>query len=330
MVLFLPELKRQGALNSLSMTICNVGSRKLGQDSDYGSQTWGLFAPNLTIYGFDADPDACETANQDLAQRAVNWQETHLPYALADGVGESTLYVTHNPMCSSLYPPNEALMQHFIGLPELAGLAYTCQVETTTLDSVLPTEPVDFLQIDVQGADLRVLQGATQLLSRSVLAIQIEVEFSPLYQNQPLFAEVDQFLRQRGFMLFDLVSVGRMQRSPLCSTSRPGQVLWADAIYFRDPLQVDDATNPAFYTHPDALLKLACIADILEFTDYATELLEQVTLRHGTNPRYNLANSILQSLGTVPDLAADLANASPPPDLVPLWNRLQPFLAASP
>ena len=36
-------------------------------------------------------------------------------------------------------------------------------------------------------------------MRRGVLAVDVEVEFSPMYEDQPLFAEVDKFLR-----LFDL------------------------------------------------------------------------------------------------------------------------------
>ena len=60
MSVFLPILKQQGHLENIHITVCNIGSRKIGEQDDYVSQGWGIFAPNLTIYGFDADADACE------------------------------------------------------------------------------------------------------------------------------------------------------------------------------------------------------------------------------------------------------------------------------
>ncbi len=116
MALFLPSLKQRGLLDSVQMTLCSVGSRKNTAQNDFGSQAWGIFAPNLAIYGFDADADACDAANADLALRQVNWVEQHFPYAIANQVGEATLYVTQDPQCSSLYPPNEPFLRRFTGI----------------------------------------------------------------------------------------------------------------------------------------------------------------------------------------------------------------------
>ena len=106
MPVFLSSLNKSGHLSQVHITICNVGSRKLGFEDDYASKSWGIFAPNLTIYGFDADADACNEANAELEERKVNWIEKHIPIALSNTIGESTIYVTKAPMCSSLYSPN--------------------------------------------------------------------------------------------------------------------------------------------------------------------------------------------------------------------------------
>lgn len=314
---FLPHLKQQNFLKTLAMTVCNVGSRKLSQQDDYANLGWEIFAPNLTIYGFDADADACEAANADLEARQISWREIHLPIALSNAIGESTLYVTHSPMCSSLYPPNENFLQRFAGLIELVGLDFTVELETTTLDAFCQAETIDtidFLQIDVQGADLLVLQGATDLLDRSVLAVQIEVEFAPLYHDQPLFADIDGFLRNQGFALFDLTQARRpRQISPIQGRT---QLLWGDAFYFRDLLS--DSSPPQFKT-PENLLKLACIADLMEFPDYALELLVHLVQHDGQG--YNCADAIATSLQQFPQL--DLANL---PVIAAIRSALSPAM----
>jgi FkbM family methyltransferase len=45
---------------------------------------------------------------------------------------------------------------------------------------------IDFLKLDTQGAELDVLRGGEQSLS-PVRALEIEVEFNPIYIGQPLF-----------------------------------------------------------------------------------------------------------------------------------------------
>jgi len=322
MPVFLNSLKKSGHLDRIYMTLCNIGCRKLTSQDDYGSQGWNIFAPRLTIYGFDADADACEAANADIEARQVNWTEKHIALALAKSVGESTLYVTQNPMCSSLYPPNETYLKRFAKLPELVKLDFTVELETVTLDDFCQQEgidKIDFIQIDVQGAELLVLEGAAAMLKRSILAVQVEVSFSTLYLNQPLFSDVDVYLRNQGFTLFDLTGARRFRSdSPIGSTSPGGQLLWGDAFYFRDLIGEDINQN---MTTPDNILKLACIADIMNFPDYALELLEYLTLEHGNNPKYNFANNIIESLAQFPELVKQGL------DSLPIVARIRDYIS---
>ena len=305
MSVFIPILKKNGLLDRIHMTVCNVGSRKLGIQDDYGSQGWQIFAPNLSIYGFDADADACDEANAELETRQINWKEIHIPLAIGKAIEERTLYVTKHPMCSSLYPPNEPYLERFAGLPELVNLDFSFEIDTTTLDAFCQEEEVneiDFMQIDVQGADLDVLEGARNILNCGTLAIQIEVEFSHLYTNQPLFADVDTFLRKHDFTLFDVSKSYRLRaRSPICSSARAGQLLWGDASYFRDLIRED---MDGKLKSPDRILKLACIADIMNFPDYALEILEYLTLNYGEDSNYNFADSIIEGLSQLPELVS--------------------------
>ena len=63
----------------------------------------------------------------------------------------------------------------------------------------------------------------------------------------------------------------------------------------------DNLPNSSRFT-PNKLLKLACIADILDFPDYALEIMVCLTLNHGSSPRYNLANAIYDRLSQFPEL----------------------------
>jgi FkbM family methyltransferase len=294
MSIFAQKLKDEGYLDNLHFTVMNVGSRKSLAQDDYSSQGWGIFAPNLSIYGFDADEDACNQANEELQQRGINWQEKHIPLALSDSIGEKELYVTKAPMCSSLYLPNESYLSRFQGLPELVNLDFSIGIETTTLDAFCQEEnieEIDFLQIDVQGADLDVLKGAINLLNKTISAIQIEVEFSHLYVNQPLFSDVDIFLRNQNFTLFDLHFAHNLRHLLNVKSARHpnGQLLWGDAFYLRDLLSenfIQEVRSPV------KLLKLACVADVLGFYDYALELLVYLTKSYGENEQYNFTDLI--------------------------------------
>jgi FkbM family methyltransferase len=79
----------------------------------------------------------------------------------------------------------------------------TIEVRTTTLRRLckeLGLERVDFIHLDVQGAELKVLRGAGPLLGR-VTAIWLEVEAIPLYAGQPLKGDIADYLTTQGFRL---------------------------------------------------------------------------------------------------------------------------------
>ncbi len=81
----------------------------------------------------------------------------------------------------------------------------------TTLDSLLAGNEADkeiFLKMDVQGAELDVLEGASETLKRCNFLL---LEASVLNYNEgaPLFAELVRYLDDHGFELFDVCDLRR-------------------------------------------------------------------------------------------------------------------------
>lgn len=76
------------------------------------------------------------------------------------------------------------------------------KLQTRTLDDVVDEhlEPLDdiFLKIDVQGAELQVLQGADKVLERAGL-VQLETAMLQYNEGAPLLPEVVSFMAERGF-----------------------------------------------------------------------------------------------------------------------------------
>ncbi len=146
---------------------------------------------------------------------------------------------------------------------------------------------VDFLKLNVQGAELEVLRGAGPVLD-SVLGILVEVAFVESYQSRPLFDDIDRVLRHAGFTFFDLLAhhyVGRAE-SPVAAqhlsiveprlgllTSAWGQLVEGHALYLRDPIN-DDATPSV-----ERVLKLAALAETYGQIEFAFELLEHLGRR---------------------------------------------------
>jgi len=91
-----------------------------------------------------------------------------------------TVHLTNHSMCTSLYRPDECLMRQFHGL-EVAYLRDTAQVETVSIDELAAEGrfgAIDFVKIDIQGAELDAFRGAVASLA-SAVAIVSEVESRP-------------------------------------------------------------------------------------------------------------------------------------------------------
>ncbi len=83
-------------------------------------------------------------------------------------------------------------------------------VQTETLDNFCAKQgitQIDFIHMDVQGAELKVLSGATRMLSR-IRAIWMEVAFEKTYEGQSLETETTRWMAERGFRKIHQVSHG--------------------------------------------------------------------------------------------------------------------------
>lgn len=144
-------------------------------------------------------------------------------------VGESAGSVTFNLYPDAPYVSSMLTLDRSIeGLDEFAGAAATpLEVQLRTLDDIAAEAglgEIDLLKIDVQGAELSALRGASTVLGKTRY-VYLEVSFRPLYEGSCVFAEVYAALTAAGFKLIDLEPGFR---------SPSGELLQADALFQRD------------------------------------------------------------------------------------------------
>ncbi len=256
------------------MTAVDIGAMLLEGDVDPLVRLNKL--GRLNVIGFEPQAAECEKLNA-LALPG----RRYLPYAVANGMRRS-FYVTNTGMTSSLLRPNLRIAQLFNNLAELMQVVATPLIDTVRLDDVaeIRAQGCDLLKLDTQGSEAEILANASETLKRCLI-IQTEVEFVPLYEDQPLFADVDQLLRSRGFMFHRFLGMAGRTYKPLMVNDNPNaalsQMLWSDAVYVPDLARLDrlEAT---------ALLKLAALLhEIYRSFDLCHVVLGAHDRHHGTS-----------------------------------------------
>ena len=217
------------------------------------------YFPLSEIIGFEIEKDACDEMNSKAAKGIK-----YYPHALGEKNERRKLYITEHPMCTSLYKPIEILPKLYQNL-QFMNLKKETEIETITLDTFAEQysiEDVDFIKIDVQGAELDIFKGGKKLL-KNVLKIVCEVEFIPLYQDQPLFADVTKYLNQNDFMFNKFVGIaGRTLKPTIFNNDLnvPSQLMWSDAIFIKQIEKIQTLSN-------EKLLKLSLLAAVYNSLD---------------------------------------------------------------
>lgn len=196
----------------------------------------------------------------------------YLPYAVADRVGEQTLFLTRSPWCSSLLRPRQDWLNR-LEFYRLFDVVETAKVNVVTLASVneVQTRDFDIVKVDVQGMELPILRNSGRLLEQ-VFAVETETGFIQNYEGETTFGEIDVFMRAQGFRLFDLTTHRQPRRNPLGRSFRSTQqMIVAEAIWLKDYVQLVREGRPAKLTRRKCLAVLAICAALRTY-DFGFEL----------------------------------------------------------
>ena len=234
---------------------------------------WSRAQRHLQLLGFEPDEREFTRLVEARAQDSPN---AFFNTALHNRRGPLRLHVARDRGLSSIFEPNREFLDAF---PEASRFdtVDVLQVEADSLDDQLRARAitdVDFVKVDTQGSELLVLQGASNALASSVAGVEVEVEFSAIYKDQPLFADVDTFLRGLGFSLFDLRPCYWKRAAGRSLGGPRGQVIWADALYFKSLPALRTTLAPlAPELRKSKVLRAISISLLYGYSDYALEIL---------------------------------------------------------
>lgn len=274
---------------------------------DVGAR-WGIGWPfnnlshsELSIMLVEPDPE--EAILLETFYKKKHFEAKVFQTALWSRNENLVLNLTNSPGCSSVFTPNMSLLNRF-PKSDRFSISKKIEIKTDTIDNLFSCDKIkeiDFLKIDVQGAELEILKGGKSFLKNNLIGIEIEVEFLEMYEGQPLFSEIDLFIRNElGLELWDLGKTywkynhrGR-KRIPV-----KGKLAFGDALYFRPIEKITEwLTNFETEFAKGKIEVLIQTALLYGYVDYAYALLEDDKIsQYFSNSEIKLINDKIQKTG---------------------------------
>jgi FkbM family methyltransferase len=280
---------------SLDLVVVDVGARRGFQNK------WEGLGPDSKLIGFE--PHEPEFRRLVSAARE---NEKYINAALYSEPKAVTLFHTRDPSTSSIYPPNRETIDRFLPGDHSFDLVGTSSLQASTLDiemSSMAMTRIDFLKIDTQGSELDILKGGEQIVSHGTFALEVEVEFQPLYLGQPLFEDVHSYLTDKSFQLMTIANVSN----------------WAQARRWRQIGETDGVfgrfRGEKPWLYGDALY-FPRIERAVEWAHHSRGLLERAVYVSCVHRQFEYAATLVTEVGRRGDLAAGVAS-----DLLDLIER---------
>ncbi|MEX2615880.1 MAG: FkbM family methyltransferase [Alphaproteobacteria bacterium] len=236
---------------------------------------------------YEADADCAEQMRKsdNKTNRYV------LPYCIGGENRRGTLNVTVNPYGSSVYVPNKEYASYYGEVypgddvydaifGEWCRTEKVVDVDIVSLDSLFDdglvpvAAPPDILSLDTQGSESDIIRGAKKTIRRGVLALATEIEFHPIYSEQPLIDDILRQARELGFHFAGFLHTSdeiSPYRSPVGLRGR-SFLAFGDALFLRKVETLKDLAENDEH-HYVMSLKLAFIAIVFGFTEYGMGVL---------------------------------------------------------
>jgi FkbM family methyltransferase len=273
---------------------------------------WFGLGDKLAAIGFDPLVSEVKRLNETNTTPNIHYEEGFVTYNQLDQHFPSAL--RNDPVASvnnssfersSCVRATKAKQYNYIQQHFNAGQSLVYSDRYFQLDDYAQDhriEVVDFIKIDTDGHDFPVLLGAEKVLdTKGVLGLSVECQLhgsTHAYANT--FSNIDQFLRSKGFTLFNL-NIWKYSRAALPTTfvgdsyasTQRGAIQYADAVYFRDLAEPDYEKKFDFLITKDKILKLSCLYELFGLNDCAAELLLE------THTRFNFSNNVNEMLNVL-------------------------------
>lgn len=218
--------------------ILDVGASAIAELPIYSS----LFQDSLGhLNAFEGDERQIEGIKKAYGENATIYKDF-----LFDGSPQTLYLASAASGMTSLFKPDLEALKFFNGFEYFGQIESTLPVQTKRLDEIEDLPSLDLLKMDIQGAELTVLKNGINKL-KNCLAIQVEVSYICLYENQPTFGDIDLWMRSQGYVPHCFLDIKRWSIQPTIFNNNfrtPGnQLLESDVVYVKNPLKISELSD---------------------------------------------------------------------------------------
>ena len=238
----------------------------------------------VDMIGFEPDKEECDKLNNMKQKDSGRYRSIrYLPVAIGNKNGLNKLHLTRHRGASSFLKPRKDIYGRYYGTERLFDVEKEVEVDVEGLDDICTNyhlDDVSFIKIDVEGYELEIFKTALGLLSSSVLGIRAEVSFFPVRVDQPVFCEIESFLKQFDFMIMDFLFLHHWRAKTKLPQKRlthhekyvyRRQLIHGDALFFRNPDSIDITTDEGVRL----LIKESILLNAYGYFDQAIQILER-------------------------------------------------------
>jgi len=257
-----------------------------GRSGSIGFPKDTAFNDSIEYIIFEADKNCIEQIKQKNPNAKV------YPYFIGEKRGKVDFNINYSLFYSSVYDFNKKYKNYFRNKPgydlvfeNAYKVIKKINLEATSLDELLEKKVIpniDFLSMNTEGSEYAILKGAKQSL-KNIVAIETEINFIDRYKNSKLFSDIDQFLKDNGFIWAGVSAWGEYNTKRIQMEFRGRNMpLGCNALYLLDPNSIKSEESSVA-----KLEKLAFASIVFGYTGIAFDALEKV---------YNIKSSFNTSL----------------------------------
>lgn len=223
-------------IDNIGLQDCSLNFFDIGAAGDINPR-WKDLRQAINYFG--AEPNANEIPQKSHSYRS----QKIIDCGIWNWTGTKNLNVCKSPPLSSMLMPNFKLINQFPD-PERFNVVKKNSVNVLEYNEALEEmgcqNEIDFIDIDIQGAELKILKCSNH---ENLMGINIEVLFEEIYVGSNLFWEVDHYLRNLGFSLWDMKRLHWQRAGITNDIPIKGQLMCGDALYLRKVQYIENMNN---------------------------------------------------------------------------------------